>query len=159
MAGKGDKTGKVDELVESAVKEGVQAQAQRQKFFSMQRALQLAETTKRKAVAAYNKALETPNHGQIFVALGAAAVSSMGGFKFNEILESKTKEWVDEEGASTIWRKMVVHGTLPFLGAVGMVGGAFIGNGLIASGVIGLSAGLLLGSLLRSVLVDEEVEV
>ncbi|MFY0531483.1 hypothetical protein [Nannocystis pusilla] len=80
----------------------------------------------------------------------------MASFWATGYIEKKTALWVDDNGDSTMLRKLVVHGTFPIIGAVGMFAGCYFSNGLIASGVIGLGAGLALGSLLRSVLVDDE---
>ncbi|MCY0994689.1 hypothetical protein OV203_46620 [Nannocystis sp. ILAH1] len=144
------------QIVDSAVKEDRQNWAQRMKVKALEKSAKVAEATKRKAIQLYNKGLEEPNKGQIFVALGAAAGGSMASFWASGFIEKKTITMVDENGDSTIWRKLIVHGTFPIVGALGMFGGCYFSNGLIASGLIGLGAGLALGSLLRSVLVDDE---
>lgn len=146
-------------IVEDAVQEDRRSRVQRMKMQALEKTAAVAEKTKRKALQLYQRAQEEPNKPQIFVALGAASAGAATSFWASGFMESKTTEWVTEEGDSTLMRKLVVHGMFPIIGAAGMFAGCYFNNGLLSSGLIGLGAGLALGSLLRSVLVDEPEQV
>lgn len=144
------------EIAKTAATAAARETAQKQKIKMLEKAEKLANRAKNFATNQLEIVQREPNLPQLLVAGTATVVGAFAAYKAVGLIEEKTVEWKDEEGNDTTWRKVVVHGLFPTVGALGIVGGCFMRNGLVAAGIIGTSVGLLLGSLLKSVMKDED---
>lgn len=98
------------------------------------------------------RAMVAPAHEQLLIEGVVGIGMGLLGYKLSTILVTKTGSLV-KDGESTFVRKLVVHGTLPVIGAV-LLGAGLLASkksGATASALYGAGFGLIGGSLIRSI--------
>lgn len=153
-----------EKVIESIQKAGVAAHLKKAKDAAMVAAGVAATKAVAASKLAVKRANEEPNRPQIgAMGIATAAGTGIGGVG-HKVLERLTAKLVKPDETdpsvyvSTGWRKAVVHGTLPLVGAVTM-GATFkyaSKRGLAAAGGIGVGLGLILGSVGRTLMVPLE---
>ena len=139
-------------VVEEAFKEGEKAAKKSSEIATLKAENATLQKARDALQRGYNTAISTPNKMQLGMTVGAAVATSFVGYKINSMLEEKTSEWIDEETSERTTAALAVqHGTAPLLGVVLILAGAWSKNGATSSLTMGGGAGLILGSLLRSV--------
>lgn len=162
MAGK-----KEDDDTEALVRKGVREGKAEAKAEAEAEQTQTRLTTLQRSYNrlknAYKEANTTTNVPQVLVGITATGAGAMLAFKLQSWIKSATKEWVETEGdnvgESTTMRLIAIHGAMPLFGIILMAIGYWQRQrGVLGSGLIGGGFGMVVGSLMGSLLVDDETE-